>query len=164
MSSHSSSCLHIPYYGRGQDNEYTHTHTFCICQTPALGRHLYVVLGTSTQVADVAAAWGSEDLPTRDGRVALSGSMARSIHPSAPPQFGQRRRRRVAKVRRWPYRATIDDFGDHHKRLEWGITRPFVLGLSRYHHRDKPTQSPTSPICVSTPIYISSQTRRTKDG
>ena len=36
---------------------------------PAMGRHLYVVLGTSTQVVDVPAAWGSEDLPTRDATV-----------------------------------------------------------------------------------------------
>jgi len=103
-------------------------------------------------------------MPPRDGKVALSSSSVRLIRPSTPPQFGQRWRRRVAKVQARPYRAIIDDLEDHHKCLGWRITRPSVPGLSCYHHRDKPTQSPALPLCVSTPIHISSQTGRTKNG
>ena len=60
--------------------------------------------------------------------MALSSSVVRLICPSTPPQFGQRQRRRVAKVYCWPYRAMIDDFEDHHKRLWWWITRPLWSG------------------------------------
>ena len=39
----------------------------CTETSPAMGRHLYAVLGTSTWVATGAATRGSQDLPERDG-------------------------------------------------------------------------------------------------
>src|SRR5579871_1113526 len=125
-------------------NTHTHTHRLYL-DPPAMGRHLYAVLGTSTQVAECACCLRKRrSACKRWNGGSIEFSVVRLICPSTPPQFGQRRRRRVAKVLRQPYRAMIDDFGDHHKRLGWGITRPFVPGLSCYHHKDKPTQSPTT--------------------